>query len=161
MNNQWLETFICVSNTQSVGKAAHILFLSQPSISSRIKALENEIGEPLFMRVGKKLILNDTGKAFLPYAINILSEWNKSREAIRDLKNTVKGTLSIALFYAVIPIFTPHFISFKQRYPEVNLSIRIVISDEIGSYIKSNMVQVGIVRKIEDPAFNFKSVLND
>jgi DNA-binding transcriptional LysR family regulator len=162
MNKQWLETYLCVCETNSVSKAADILFLTQPSVSSRIQALEREIGEPLFMRVGKRMILNEAGKMFHPFALSILNEWSKSQKAISDLKQSVKGNLTVAMFYAVIPLFVPHLISFNRKYPDVRLAVKTLHSDEIiGGYIQSNIAQVGIVRETDDPLFDRSPLMMD
>ena len=54
---KWLETFKVVYETKNFSKASEILFISQPTVSSQIKQLENEFGTQLFIRSGRKEVL--------------------------------------------------------------------------------------------------------
>jgi DNA-binding transcriptional LysR family regulator len=61
-----LEAFIQVASHRSFSKAAEVLFLTQPSVTARIQALEKELGDELFERSGRSVRLTDSG--FLPFA---------------------------------------------------------------------------------------------
>lgn len=66
-------------------KAAGVLFLSQPTISARIKSLEESLNVKLFIRSGRSLHLSKEGEHFLPYAREIVSLYRKSQVAIQAL----------------------------------------------------------------------------
>ena len=82
MNTDQLKSFIAVVEYRSFHQAARALFLSQPSVTARIKALEQELGVALFKKQGRKTTLTDEGQAFLSYAERVLSLLDDARHAI-------------------------------------------------------------------------------
>lgn len=161
INKQWLEAFICVAKTQNVSKAADTLFLSQPSVSSRIRALENEIGEPLFLRTDKKMMLTDAGKTFIPYARNMLNEWNQSKTAVHELRTKNKGELAVGVAFHTLSTFAPHIISFARKYPDIKLIIKTGHSHEIGDLVLNYIVHAGITRTLSHKSLVAKTVIRD
>ena len=79
MNIDHIESFLYVVEYKSIHKAAHALFLTQPTISARIKALESSLGTALFIRKGRSLILTEQGISFIPYAKKIVETYRKSQ----------------------------------------------------------------------------------
>ena len=63
-----LEAFLEAAGRGSFRRAAHALFLSQPSVSARVQALEDEVGAPLFHRTARGVRLTNLGQTFLPFA---------------------------------------------------------------------------------------------
>ena len=72
MNIDHLEAFMYVVHLKSIHKAANALFLSQPTVTARIKTLERELSTELFTREGRGLILTEQGRAFIPFAEQII-----------------------------------------------------------------------------------------
>ncbi|MEK5183656.1 LysR family transcriptional regulator [Solibacillus sp. FSL W7-1324] len=85
MNIDHIESFIYVVEYKSVHKAANVLFLSQPTISARIKSLEESLNVQLFIRSGRSLSLSKEGQHFLPYAQEIVALYRKIQMEIRTL----------------------------------------------------------------------------
>ncbi|WP_329957930.1 LysR family transcriptional regulator [Microbulbifer celer] len=73
MEIQWLKAFLAISEQGSVSEAAEQLHLTQPAVSKRLASLEQQLGTPLFDRIGRKLQLTNAGKALLPRARHILN----------------------------------------------------------------------------------------
>lgn len=91
MNIKHIETFVHVAKTGSFSKAAERLYLTQPSVSARIKALENELRSPLFNRSTKAIGLNHAGRAFLPYAEEIIRNYQKGKLSVQNTNNSLAG----------------------------------------------------------------------
>lgn len=144
-----------------MSKAAEILFLSQPTVTNRIQALENETKEQLFIRANRKMILTDAGRAFLPFALKILDNVNDGLHNVQQLRKQVRGKLTIGMFYSAVPKFNPHIISFAKRYPELRLSIKTRHSEEVGELVLNHFVDVGIVRTVKSSALNIKTIMQD
>lgn len=161
MNKQWIEAFLCVCKTESVSKAADMLFLSQPSVTNRIRALEQEVGGALFDRSGRRMLLTDAGRTFHSYALNILYEWENGREAVHQLSSKAQGELTIAVFYTGMSLFTPSFVSFSEKYPDVKLSIQTRHSEEVGDLIFNHIAQIGIARTLNNKDVVTETVLSD
>jgi len=91
-----LESFVAVADEASFSRAAERLFVTQPAISKRIAALEEDIGMPLFDRLGRQLTLTEAGSTLLVSARRILADLQTSREAVRTLGDHVAGRLQLA-----------------------------------------------------------------
>ncbi|MFT8872910.1 MAG: LysR family transcriptional regulator [Sporolactobacillus sp.] len=73
-----IEAFLAVIDKQNFHLAAEELYLSQPSVSSRIKSLERELDTELFVREGRGVSLSDAGIQFVPYAKRIFRTYKKA-----------------------------------------------------------------------------------
>ena len=83
-----LKTFIEVNRTRHFGQAAQNLYISQSTVSARIKLLEEQVGVPLFIRQRNNIQLTAAGEKLLHYAESILTTWTRARQeiAIEDEK---------------------------------------------------------------------------
>ncbi|MFA9557568.1 LysR family transcriptional regulator [Evansella sp. AB-rgal1] len=152
MDIKHIEAFIQVANTGSFSKAAENLYLSQPSISSRIKTLENEIGYHLFDRTNKAIALNHAGRAFLPYAEEVIRNFQEGKLSVHNMKNSFAGelefaTVNIASYY-LLPQITKKF--YKQ-YPNIKLGIHTTSSPRVLDMVLSHEVPFGIARSVQHP----------
>jgi len=82
MDTEFLKTFLEVNRTRHFGKAAENLFVTQSTVSARIRQLEDELGTPLFIRARNDIQLTATGQRLLKYAETILTTWNRARQEI-------------------------------------------------------------------------------
>lgn len=82
MNIDHIEAFLYVVHYKSTHKAASALFLSQPTVTARIKSLERELGVELFYREGRSVTLSDKGKDFLPFCDSNRTNISARKEAI-------------------------------------------------------------------------------
>ncbi|VAW64594.1 Cys regulon transcriptional activator CysB [hydrothermal vent metagenome] len=131
MDIQNLSAFIAVNERRSFSRAAEQLFITQPAVSKRISALESELNTPLFDRIGKTIRLTAAGQALLPSALRILAELDESKRAIANLNDNVSGKLSIATSHHIgLHRLPPVLRSFTHKYPEVDLDIRFMDSEE-------------------------------
>lgn len=161
MNQQWIEAFVAVSQTQNVSQAARNLFLTQPTVTSRIQSLEQELGENLFLRADRKMQLSQAGIAFLPYAQQLLETWQQGKATVRHLQNKLAGEITIALFYSAIPFFTPCLVAFTKAYPDIRLSIKSRHSEEVGDLVLNRAAHLGIARTLSHPSLQSRKLLTD
>lgn len=99
MEMQQLQNFYVIAQCESLTKAAQRLHTSQPSLSRSLHSLEDELGAPLFDRVGRNIVLNDTGRFALTKVLNVLN----SAESIKlDVSEFIQSKnflwISILLF---------------------------------------------------------------
>ncbi len=102
-----LEYFLAVSKELHFTKAAEKLNISQPSLSQQIRALEHEVGMPLFDRIGKKISLTEAGKILLSHSKTIFHEVEQARSAIQDLNGLQYGSLTIGSLLTVVNYLLP------------------------------------------------------
>ena len=67
-----LECFLAVARLGNLSRAAEEMYLTQPTLTARLKALEEELGDPLFVRTSRGMRVTEAGREFLPYAERIV-----------------------------------------------------------------------------------------
>lgn len=147
-----IEAFVQVAQHHSFSRAAEALYLSQPSVTARIQALERELGEELFERCGRTVRLTDAGSTFLAYAQRVMKELQEGRDALEALRNAEYGTLRIGSAITISTYVLPKVLKlFRSQYPGVELTVRTGHSDAILQYVLQDEVQVGIERALYHP----------
>ena len=142
MDFQSLNIFIQVAELNSFTKAAEKLGYSQPTISFQIKQLEKELNVQLFDRIGHTITLTDEGKLILKYAQNIC---NMSQEMIKSTTSRYEahGNIRIGMGDSLcLPLIAKQFDSFKNKYPNVSLTIITDSTDKLFNYLNHNEVDL-------------------
>ncbi|AXQ29475.1 LysR family transcriptional regulator [Solimonas sp. K1W22B-7] len=146
MDTQNLTAFIAVADSSSFTQAAEALHLSQPAVSKRITALEEQIGQSLFDRVGRQVSLTDAGRTLLPYAKKVLQDLEDGRRALSHLHDKVTGRLSIGTSHHIgLHRLPPVLRAFTQQYPEVDLDIHFMDSEVACQAVLAGKLELGIV----------------
>ena len=120
-----IEAFLTVQHTGSITKAAELLYISQSSLSIRLRTLERELGCPLFIRGrgAQAMLLTPEGERFLPLARQHRKLESKMRNLNREA--TAEQKLRVAAFSSVGNYLLPEvYRRFTQRYPDIRLRIR-------------------------------------
>jgi DNA-binding transcriptional LysR family regulator len=125
-----LQTFVAVAEIASFSTAAERLYLTQPAVSKRVAALEEELGTRLFDRVGRRVSLTEAGRALLPRARTILETVEDSRRAISNLTGRVEGPLKIGTSHHIgLHRLPPVLRAYVTQYPKVDLDIAFLDSE--------------------------------
>ena len=103
--------------------AAKELFITQSTLSQSIKQLEEELGAPLFDRIGKKIYITEAGQSFLSYARNALEEISSGIEEIKEKQQIFNGKIRIGVIHSLYPFISTCILKFSRRYPDAQLSI--------------------------------------
>jgi DNA-binding transcriptional LysR family regulator len=146
MDLQDLDAFLAVAETGSFSRAAERLFLSQPAISKRVAALEARSGRRLFDRIGRQIRLTDAGRALLPHARRALDEIEDGRRALSRLADTVGGRLTVGTSHHIgLHRLPPVLRAFTLKYPEVDLDIQFMDSEDACEAVLAGRLELGIV----------------
>jgi len=157
-----LEAFVQVANQKSFSRAAEALFLTQPSVTARIQALERDLGERLFERSGRGVRLTEVGLCFLPHADRVLQALHEGRDAIDALRNLQSGSLILASATTVSTYILPGVLkTFRQRFPRVEVSVRTGRSEQVLQMLLSDEAQVGLVRAVYHQDIETKGLIED
>jgi DNA-binding transcriptional LysR family regulator len=157
-----LEAFVQVANQRSFSRAAEALFLTQPSVTARIQALERDLGERLFERSGRGVRLTEVGSAFLPHAERVLQALNEGRDAIDALRNLQSGSLILASATTVSTYILPTVLkAFRSRFPRVEVSVRTGRSEQVLQMLLQDEAQVGLVRAVYHQDIETKGLIED
>ena len=126
-----LRTFSEIAETLNFTKASEKLNLTQSAVSHQIKALEEELGVPLFIRAKRGVILTDAGKIALEYANRILNEAEEMRSKVVGREKALEGRVRVAAAtQALVFLFAPLFEEFMDKYETVELVFRTTVSTE-------------------------------
>jgi len=119
-----LSTFLTIARTLSFTRAAEELNYAQSSVTAQIQALERELGSPLFERLGKRIVLTESGRRLVGYAEKMV---NLEREALTSVPDEGEpaGSLSIGACEWLCADLLPRTLrSVRALYPRVQLSVR-------------------------------------
>lgn len=127
-----LEYLLAVANCGSFSLAAEHCFVTQPSLSMQVKALEEELGVVLLDRSKKPVIPTEAGDVVLERARETLRAYNNIRESVAELKGETSGKLRLGVIPTIAPYLLHKFIpAFVRDYPKVELEISEMITSDI------------------------------
>lgn len=119
-----LKYFQTVARLGHMTQAAEALNISQPSLSRAIALLEQEIGVPLFDRIGRRIRLNQYGEVLLRRVDFILSDLERARREIADLSGPEQGAVVLAVPQSIGSYLLPALLSaFRQEHPQIRFQI--------------------------------------
>ncbi|MCR5088629.1 MAG: LysR family transcriptional regulator [Oscillospiraceae bacterium] len=120
-----LKAFLKVASIQNFTQAAKELGYSQSNISAQIAQLEQEIGAPLFNRIGRQVSLTQFGEELLPYAQDICSTAVKLENLMKS-ENSLGGTIRIGLTDSIADLIREDaFLAYHNRFPRVQAEISL------------------------------------
>jgi len=157
-----VEAFLEVMRLGSVSRAADALFVSQPTLTARLKNLEAELGEALFVRTGRGVKPTEAGLVFRPHAERALRSLREGQAVIAELQRGEAGVLVVGAAPAASTYVLPALLRrFTARAPEVQLVVRTGHSEEVLQMVLQDEVHVGLVRSMHHPDVESVPVYED
>jgi len=157
-----VETFLAVATFGGFHRAAEALRVSQPAVSSRIKALEESLGVMLFVRSRNTLTLSTAGRVLRPYAEQLLKTASVARQAVHELQPGSDTPLQIAAGLSISVYFLPDVLKrFQQAFPRLNISIRPGHSKEFLEMVLNEEAEIGLARSLQHPEVETISLRDD
>lgn len=150
MDTALLQAFLAVARQESFSQAAEHLHLTQPAVTKRIQALEEQFGTPLFDRVGRRITLTEAGRALLPRARQWLHDLDDMRRLAGDFAEAatgqLTGTLTVGTSHHIgLHRLPPALRAFSTMHPQVRLDIRFIDSEQAYEAVLSGELELGIV----------------
>lgn len=163
MDLRQLEVFAKVYEQKSFSKAAHALFLTQPSVSERISLLEDELSIKLFDRTGRETLPTRAGELLYSYAKRLLSLSAEAKHAIDQFVGKMAGELAVGGSTIPGEYILPALIGrFKEKYPEISVSLLIRDTQGILDLVMEGRVEFGIVgAKINHRSLEYSPLMSD
>ena len=122
MNLRDLKYLIALADLRHFGKAADACFVSQPTLSTQVRKLEEELGVTLVERAPRKVMLTPTGQDVVQRARRIVADVEQMREAARRSKDPESGSLRLGVFPTLGPYLLPHVVpQLRERFPQLEL----------------------------------------
>src|SRR5215212_10794509 len=157
-----LECFLAVARLGNLSRAAEEMFLTQPTLTARLKALEEEVGDQLFVRTSRGMRLTEAGKEFLPYAERSVVSFEEGRRRLEELRGASGGRLVLGASPGVGTYALPGLLErFTAAYPQVSVSVRTGHSEDILEMVLKEEVQLGLAREMEHPEVESRPLYED
>lgn len=146
MNLYQLIYFKKTADMTSIGRAARELFVTQPAVSKQIKSLEDELGEKLFDRIGKKVFLTKAGQILYSHADKIIRSVEEAKTAVKDMSAECSGELVIGTSDHISLHRLPDILkSYIIGHPKVDLKLHCHRSETILDMVKKNLLDLGVI----------------
>ena len=140
-----LRYFVAVADEGSFSRAAAKVRVAQPSLSQQIRKLEAEVGQPLFDRLPRSVVLTEAGRCLMDYARQILASINDARRCVDELKGEIAGNLAVGAIPTIAPYVLPELVvTFQKHYPQVTLEIVEDVTSGITRRIEAGELDVAI-----------------
>ena len=137
MELRHLRYFLAAAESLHFTRAAEGLGVSQPTLSLQVKELEDELGTPLFDRVGRSVRLTSAGVLFARHAARALREVEAGREALADLQGLRRGTLRVGVTHSFSTPLIPRAVAgFRREHPGVG----VVVEKTSGRAVENGLV---------------------
>ncbi|MED4911845.1 LysR family transcriptional regulator [Brevibacillus centrosporus] len=143
MELRQLQYFLTLCSELHFSEAAFKLGISQPTLSQQIRVLEDEIGVPLFDRIGKKTLKTEAGAILEHYALEIFQKLENAKSAIADLTDLHAGHLRVAVLASDLDYrFTSLLVDFHKEFPQTK--VQMIPSIKIVEKVLDNVVDIGV-----------------
>lgn len=125
MNLQDLRYIVALSESMHFRRAAEACFVSQPTLSTQVKKLEEELDTRLFERTNKRVMPTPTGQAIIAQARVVLEEADKLRQIAQQAKDPMAGPLRLGVIPTLGPYLLPYLVlPIRAKYPQMQLYLR-------------------------------------
>ncbi|WP_081165429.1 LysR family transcriptional regulator [Lactococcus garvieae] len=142
------ETFIAIYETRSFTKAGQYLFISQPTVTVRIKKLEEELGNSLFIRgKNKEVIPTEAAKLLYNKAVKYIQDWEQLQSELSQttmIKKPFKVGVSQSTATSIMPVIYTKLLPYLDR---IDLEIAMYDSQKVFSLVEKHDLHFGIIEK--------------
>lgn len=140
-----LQYFIKTAEVLHFTKAAELCFVTQSGLSQQIKKLEEELGLPLFKRIGKKVQLTEAGSVFLIHAKRVVENVENGKQAIEDLNEMIGGELRIGVTYIFGLLILPVVNAFAKQYQNLKIIVEYGTTEVLEEKLLDNELDLVFV----------------
>ncbi|MEO8803798.1 MAG: DNA-binding transcriptional regulator OxyR [Rudaea sp.] len=146
MNLRDLRYLVALAEHKHFGRAAEASFVSQPTLSTQIKKLEDELGVALIERTPRKMLLTEVGKEIVQRAREVLNEVDQIKAIARRTLDPESGTLRLGIFPTLGPYLLPHVIPrIRERFPRLELLLTEEKTEAVLRQLREGRLDAGIV----------------
>jgi len=138
MEMHQLRYFVAAAQTGNFSRAAERCHVSQPSLSQQILKLERKLGQPLFQRLGRKVLLTDAGHLLLDRATAILATADDAERRLRSGDESHGGRLAVGAIPTIAPYFLPQAL---ERFMRQRRNIELNVREDVTSNLVQALVE--------------------
>ncbi|MFY9513930.1 MAG: LysR substrate-binding domain-containing protein [Rubrivivax sp.] len=152
MELRHLRYFVALAECLSFTRAAERVHVTQSTLSHQIRQLEEQIGQVLFDRIGKKVVTTEAGQLFLAYATRALKEVDAGIAMLRPTADGLTGQVHVGATHTFNIGLIPECVAlFLARHPTVQVCVEELPADDIGVRLRSGALDIGIAYRPSGP----------
>lgn len=167
MELRHLRYFVALADCLSFTRAAERVHVTQSTLSHQIRRLEDEIGQPLFDRIGRRVVITEAGALFFAFASRALREVDDGIAMLQPGAGGLTGQVRVGATHTFNISLIPECVAlYLARHPTVQLRIEELAADEIGARLRSGALDLGIAYRPNgaldlwfEPLYNEEMVL--
>lgn len=146
MNLRDLRYLVALADLRHFGRAADVCFVSQPTLSTQIRKLEEELGVTLVERAPRKVMLTAAGQDVVARARRIVADVEQMKEAARRSRDPESGSLRLGVFPTLGPYLLPHVLPQLQvRFPNLELLLVEEKSDVLLARLREGKLDAALL----------------
>ncbi|MGQ4660087.1 LysR substrate-binding domain-containing protein [Lysobacter sp. F6437] len=146
MNLRDLRYLLALADHKHFGRAAAASFVSQPTLSTQIRKLEEELGVALVERAPRRVMLTPIGRDIAERARRVIAEVDQMVEVARRSQDPEAGTVRLGLFPTLAPYLLPHVLpAVRERFPRLELLLVEEKTDQILARLRDGRLDAGIL----------------
>lgn len=146
MNLRDLRYLVALAEHRHFGRAAAASFVSQPTLSTQIRKLEEELGVTLVERSPRRMLLTETGREIVGRARDVLNEVEQIRGIARRTRDPEAGTVRLGIFPTLGPYVLPHVVpQIRDRFPKLELLLVEEKTEEVLKRLREGKLDAGIL----------------
>lgn len=146
MNLRDLRYLVALAEHRHFGRAAAASFVSQPTLSTQIRKLEEELGVTLVERTPRRVLLTETGREIVARAHDVLNEVEQIRGIARRTRDPEAGTMRLGIFPTLGPYLLPHVVpQIRARFPKLELLLVEEKTEEVLKRLREGKLDAGIL----------------
>jgi LysR family hydrogen peroxide-inducible transcriptional activator len=163
MNFRALQYFVKLAELKHFSKAAEACFVSQPTLSTQVRKLEEELGVSLVERAPRQVMLTPIGEDIAHRARHVLRDIEHIKTAARRSGNPATGTIKLGIFPTLAPYLLPHVIPvIRQRYPELRLQLAEEKTEDILKMLDQGRLDAGLLAlPVDEPGLEVEVLFEE
>ena len=151
-----------VAKEGSFSRAAERLYRTQPAISLTIRKLEDDLGQPLFVRGARPVRMTDAGTLLLEYAERLINLRDEVKKGLAELEGLKRGELSLGVNESSIHALLPALAKFRVAHPGIQVRVHRMFSRDIPHEVLNYRLDLGAVSFVpRDPQLQATEILKD
>ncbi|HZK06911.1 MAG TPA: hydrogen peroxide-inducible genes activator [Bacteroidales bacterium] len=140
-----LQYLVAIDRHRNFARASEACFVTQPTLSMQVKKLEDELGVVIFDRTKKPVIATEIGRLIIDQAQLVINQTEQIHETIKSFNQNVSGKIRLGIIPTLAPYLLPRFAgNLRRHYPEVQLLVRELLTDEIAERLIADELDAGI-----------------
>lgn len=149
INLNQLRAFFIAAKEKSITKAAELLYVTQPAVTSQVKTLERDLEIKLFRKHGKSIELTVAGGVLFNYSEKIFEIVEEMEYVLKGYADSTQGILNIGTTRSFARYLMPDLLSrFQKRFPKVKIILKVGSSQEISDGVQDFIYDVGIICRL-------------